>query len=244
MRIKVLEDQASFVNYAASRIAQMAIATLEVNPTFSLVLTGGSTPVPIYERLAHPNFANAIDWQRVRIFFGDERCVPPDHLDSNFGMAHKTLLQHVPIPEEQIHRLKGEMNPQSAALEYETTVRTFLDQHPPGFDLMLLGMGDDGHAASLFPGTDAINEKERWVIAHHVDKLDAWRLTMTPPLLNRSENVMFIVTGSSKSAALRQVLEGDFQPMLYPAQIIRPDNRMLTWVVDSAAAEELTIETE
>lgn len=244
MRVKVLEDQSSFVNYAASRIAQIAIATLEVNPTFSLVLTGGSTPGPIYERLAHPNFANAIDWQRVHIFFGDERCVPPDHPDSNFGMAHDTLLQHVPIPDEQIHRLKGELNPQNAASEYESVVRAFLEQNPPGFDLTLLGMGDDGHAASLFPGTNAINEKERWVVAHHVKKLDAWRLTMSPPLLNRSENIMFVVSGSSKAAALHQVIEGDFQPMRYPAQIIRPDNQMLTWVVDSAAAEELTIETE
>ncbi len=240
-KIIVQPDLNSLIEFAAYRIANMIHATLQFNPHFCLVLSGGSTPRPLYERLAQAPYATQIEWAKVHIFWGDERCVPPNHADSNYRMAHEALLSQVAIPAENIHRLRGESEPSQAASEYEQHLRTFFTDEHELFDLTLLGMGDDGHTASLFPGTAAIHEQEKWVVAHYVEKLQVWRLTLTPVALNRSANVMFLSAGASKAEILKQVLEGEFQPDVVPSQIIAPANTETVWVIDRMAGALLTL---
>jgi 6-phosphogluconolactonase len=191
-----------------------------------------------------------VDWTAVQVFWGDERCVPPDHPDSNYRMARETLLDHVPLPAGNVHRIRGELPPTQAAAEYERELHAFFSLPPLGaatrreapmasFDLVLLGMGSDGHTASLYPGTLAIHETERWVTAHRVEKLDAWRITLTPPALNAAAQVTFVVSGTPcgrKAEALRQVLAGPYRPQELPAQVIRPAPGRLCWLVDREAA--------
>jgi 6-phosphogluconolactonase len=239
-KIIVQPDINSLVEFAAYRIANMIHATLQFNEHFCLALAGGSTPRPLYERLAQAPYATQIDWAKVHIFWGDERCVPPDHVDSNYRMAQDAWLSRVAIPDENIHRLHGESEPTQAATEYEQQLRDFFAHANELFDLTLLGMGDDGHTASLFPGTAAIHEKEQWVVAHHVEKLAAWRLTLTPAALNRSANIMFLSAGAGKADTLKQVLEGEYQPDIYPSQIIAPASGETVWVIDKLAGALLT----
>lgn len=202
---------------------------------FSLVLSGGSTPRALYELLTE---TDEIDWLKVHIFWGDERCVPPDHADSNYRMAREALLDHVPLPHANIHRIRAEQDPEQAAESYEDELRHYLG--PDGrFDLVLLGMGDDGHTASLFPETAALDETERLVLANNVPQLETWRITLTAPLINRARNVAFLVAGENKAAPLREVLHGPRQPHRYPAQMIAPENGRLVWFVDQAAAANL-----
>ena len=239
--VKILPDEDSLVRYTIERIARIASATLEVNETFSIVLSGGSTPVPVYEGLARDPFAGMLDWERVHVFFGDERCVPPDHEDSNYRMAYETLLKHVSIPESNIYRMRGEDDPEQAAKAYEAALYEFFGDDETWFDVNLLGMGEDGHTASLFPGTDAIHEDERMVIAHYVEKVDRWRISLTPPGILRSGNLMFLIAGRDKADALREVMEGDYQPDVYPSQVIaRSDHAHLVWLLDAAVASKLS----
>jgi len=182
---------------------------------------------------------------RVHVFWGDERCVPPDNPQSNYQMARETLLDEVPISVSNIHRIRGEEDPEKAAVAYEKELRTFFgvdarDGSPRlGFDLILLGMGDNGHTASLFPGSPAVNEKERWVMAQYVEVVSMWRITLTPVVSNAAKNVLFIVSGAEKAERLRDVLEGPFQPEVLPAQIVRPASGRLLWFVDRTAAARL-----
>ena len=179
----------------------------------------------------------------MQVFWGDERWGPPDHPDSNYGMARQTLLSKVDVPDQNVHRMHGALDPAQAALEYETELkRTFRVDHPqlPYFDLILLGMGPDGHTASLFPGTAAIHEHRRWVVAHHVEKLHADRITLTPPVLNSAAHILFLVSGPEKAGALQSVLEGARQVDRYPAQIVLPVDGQTTWLVDQAAAANLS----
>jgi 6-phosphogluconolactonase len=181
-----------------------------------------------------------VDWARVHVFWGDERCVPPDHAESNYRMAREALLDQVSIiPAQNVHRMRGEIDPEEAADGYETDLRAcFGVSAPPRFDLILLGMGDDGHTASLFPGAEAIREQARWVAAYYVEKLGAWRLTLTPVVLNAAANVIFLVVGAGKAARLREVLDGPYQPDRLPAQVVRPSDGRLLWMVDQAASSE------
>jgi 6-phosphogluconolactonase len=217
---------------------------------FAVALAGGSTPKAAYSLLATDEFATCVDWSKVQVFWGDERCVPPDHADSNYRMAREALIDRVPLPASNVHRIRGELGPSQAASDYEKTLRLFLDSHsregeaearvsPPRFDLILLGMGDDGHTASLFPGTKAIHEQTRWVLAHYVEKLDAWRITLTPVIVNAAMEVTFVVTGSAKAERLRQVLTGPYRPDALPAQIVSPDPGHVRWLLDEAAATSL-----
>ena len=210
---------------------------------FTVALAGGSTPRGMYELLAADMYRDRIDWQKVHIFFGDERCVTPESDYSNYRMANASLLMNVSIPKRQIHRIRGEAPPNIAAAEYEgTLLRIFgeTDDRPfPRFDLILLGMGPDGHTASLFPGTAALNETKRWVVSTHVDKFagtptPADRVTLTYPVLNAAAHVLFMVAGADKAAALREVLHGAPNADLYPSQGARPTNGRLTWLVDAA----------
>ena len=201
-----------------------------------MVLAGGSTPKAAYEILAR-DYAEAIDWGRVHAFFGDERTVPPDHEDSNYRMAREALLDHVPVG--GVHRIRGELPPDEAAASYEGELRAFFEgEDPPRFDLILLGLGEDGHTASLFPETSALEVTDRLVVANPVLKLDTTRITLTAPVLNAAHDVSFLVAGGGKAEALKEVIEGDADPRAYPAKLVGPPGG-LTWMVDRAAASML-----
>lgn len=241
--IRILPDAPSLAQNAARQFSALAAAAIQARGYFSVALAGGSTPQALYRLLAGPPFAGEVDWRRVHVFWGDERCVPPDHPDSNYGMARLALLDHVPLLPENIHRMAGEKEPQQAAAGYEEELRAFFEARrlsSPCFDLVLLGMGEDGHTASLFPGTAAVREQERWVVAHLVAALKARRITLTPVILNQAAQTTFLVSGAGKAERLRQVLEGPAQPEQLPAQAIHPQNGRLTWLVDEAAVSGLS----
>lgn len=240
-KFKIQPDKTTLVRYATERIVRMAKATLEVNETFSLALSGGSTPEPVYQMMA-TEFASVLDWQRIHLFWGDERCVPPDDPQSNYHMAHETLIQHVPIPERNVHRIHGEDDPAQAAVDYEEELGRFFGDDEEWFDLTLLGMGDDGHTASIFPGTAAVQEREKMVYAHHVEaKGDLWRITLTAPAILRSSNIMFLIAGADKAPAVHEVLEGEFAPDTYPSQLIaRSEHPHIIYALDEAAAAQLS----
>ena len=232
--IKVVPDAKDLPREAAERIVTAAAAKLADNQhTFSLVLSGGSTPKLLYQLLATPEYRDRLNWSKVEIYFGDERCVGPEHPDSNYRMAHEAMLGKLPIPECNVHRMRGEIPPEQAAVEYGQLLKGKF--HDGGPDLVLLGMGDDGHTASLFPGTAALDETHHRCVANHVEKLDTWRLTMTYPFLNRAHAVLILVEGTKKAERLQQVLEGERDPKRLPIQGIRPAGT-LTWMVDAAAA--------
>jgi 6-phosphogluconolactonase len=239
--VKILADKTMLIRYAAERIVRIINATLEVNETFSIALSGGSTPYPVYELLG-TEFASALDWKRIHIWWGDERCVPIDHAESNYYNTKQVLLDHITIPEANVHRVRGEADsPHDAAAAYAKEVQAFLDDDELLFDLNILGMGEDGHTASLFPETDALNETEKLYVAHHVTaKGDLWRITQTFPTIYKSSNIMFLVSGEGKADALREVMRGADNPTLYPAQTVaRSKHLHIVWVLDEAAASKL-----
>jgi 6-phosphogluconolactonase len=240
--MQVYPDLESLVSAAAEQVATLAEDAVAARGRFSVALSGGSTPRPVYELLAADEFAARIDWSRVHIFWGDERCVPPDHPDSNSRMTRQALLDRVPIPPRQIHRMQGEIDPARAAIEYEAALRAFFGSgdETPRFDLVLLGMGDDGHTASLFPGTTALNERRRWVTENYVARLGTWRITLTPPALNAARNVIFLVSGPGKAEVLHTVLHERYQPDRFPSQLIQPVRGRLLWMIDQAAAALLS----
>ena len=226
---------------AAERIVEHCRRTLAENDTCSLCLTGGRTARLVYEALATEAFARRVEWPRVEVFWGDERCVPPDHADSNYGMAAATLLKNVPIPGDNIYRMKGELPPEEAATLYGQMLKErFGDPSQPGFDLLLLGMGDDCHTLSLFPRTAAIDEAKHRCVANFVPKLDggkgAWRITLSAPFANRSQEVLAMVAGAEKAAAVREFLEGDADPHDCPMKLIDPVAGRFTLLLDAAAA--------
>jgi 6-phosphogluconolactonase len=217
----------------------IAAATAAIGATgrFTLALSGGSTPRALYSRLAEPAQATRMDWGRVHLFWGDERCVPPTDGSSNYRMAEEALLSKVPIPPANVHRIRGEDEPRAAATGYEALLRSWFAGTT--FDLVLLGMGSNGHTASLFPGLTALGEAERWVVAELVPEVGMWRVTLTAPAINAAARVLFLVTGRDKAATLREVLSGPRDPRRLPAQLISPSPGRLTWLVDEAAAAEL-----
>jgi 6-phosphogluconolactonase len=235
--IVVVPDARSLTEEAARRIVAAAEAKLaDTNCFFSMGLSGGSTPKALYELLASDPYKSQLNWSKVDIFFGDERCVPPDDKDSNYMMAHVAMLAKLPLPEPNIHRMRGELPPEDAAIQYGKLLKERF--HDGGVDLNLLGMGDDGHTASLFPGTKALDETEHRCVANFVPRMDTWRVTMTYPFLNRSAQVLIMVAGQSKAARVKQVLEGPRDPHLLPIQGIAPAGK-LTWLLDEAAASML-----
>jgi 6-phosphogluconolactonase len=234
--IKVLPTAAAIADEAATRIEQCAEAAIELSGRFTLGLSGGSTPRMLYQRLVD-KYRAAINWAKVEVFFGDERCVPPDHADSNYRMARETLLSKVPIPGDNVYRMRGEIEPQEAAKEYGSMLKEKFGEG--GLDLILLGLGDDGHTASLFPGTAALQEMKHRCVANYAEQSTtgrSWRLTLTAPFINRCNQVMFLVVGAAKSAALAHVLEGETGSQRWPAQLIKPHSGKLTWLIDAAAA--------
>lgn len=237
--IRIYPDAASLARAAAEHFVTLAAEAIAARERFAVALSGGSTPRATYTLLASDEFAARVDWPRVHVFWGDERCVPPDHPESSFRLAHEALLSCVPIPSGNIHRVRGELEPEMAAQAYAAELRTFFGAPWPRFDLVLLGMGNDGHTASLFPGSVALGETARPVVAvtaHYQDR-PAHRVTLTPPAINAAQQVFFLVTGAAKADMVRVVLEGPEGP--YPAQRIRPTSGQLTWMMDIAAADRL-----
>jgi len=226
-------DAATLARAAADEIATRVAAGLAARPTFSLVLAGGSTPQKTYEEIV-ARHARAIEWKRVHVFFGDERCVPPDDAQSNYAMARAALLSRVAIPETNVHRMRAEVAPPPrAADEHERELRTFfVGAAWPAFDLVLLGVGEDGHTASLFPGHEALAERTRWVVAVRTEaKPPPWRLSLTLPALCASRDAMFLACGAGKRAIVAAVRAGG---ATFPSAMVRPTGR-LEWFVDDAA---------
>jgi len=230
----------------ARHVIALAADAISATGRFTLALAGGSTPRAAYALLASEAFARQVEWGRVHVLWGDERCVPTDDPRSNYQMAREALLDRVPLPPPQIHRIRGEDDPEQAAADYERELRGLLDGHSMrsqgSLDLVLLGLGDDGQTASLFPGQAAVHETERWVVAVPSPAGDMWRVTLTPAVLNRARYVTFVVSGSTKAPRLEQVLQGPFTPDVLPAQAIRPLEGRLTWMVDEAAGAGLRSE--
>lgn len=213
-----------FVNDAVALIEQAAGEAMEARGVFSLSLSGGNTPKPVYEALA----GRAIDWSKVIITFGDERCVPPDDPQSNYLMARRTLLDTIPIPAENVLRMKGEIDPAEAAKAYEAELAKRAGGEVFRHDLILLGMGPDGHTASLFPGTPALDERRKMVVENYVPKMSMWRITFTYPLLDAARHVCFLVNSVGKDDVLAEVFSGKSD---YPCAAVNPTDGKLTWLL-------------
>jgi len=242
--IIICADAAELNRRAAERFVALANEASASSGRFTVALSGGSTPKALYSLLATPGFAERIPWPKVHLFWGDERCVPPDHGDSNYRMVRESLLTKISIPSENIHRIAGEKEPKLAAMEYENELRTFFQLSEgalPRFDLILLGLGEDGHTASLFPGSEALKETKRLVAANFVENMNAYRLTLTLPVLNNAANVFFLVAGASKAVVVKELLGANSGAVNYPAAQIQPRDGKLTWIITHDAAANLRI---
>lgn len=241
--VEIFSDAGELVHAEAERIVTLAREAVRTRGRCLVALSGGSTPRPLYELLATARFATRIDWSRMHLFWGDERCVPPDHPDSNFRMTREALIDRVPLPPGNVHRIRGEDPPEQAAAAYERELHEFFgagDVPARTFDLVLLGMGRDGHTASIFPGTAAMTETRRWALPVHVEKPQGmWRVTLTTVVLNAAADVTFLVAGAEKAPRLREVLQGGAKRPGLPVQLVRPARGALHWMVDAAAGAEL-----
>jgi 6-phosphogluconolactonase len=236
----IFPDEAQLAQAAAKSIIDFGLEKIETQGRFTLTLSGGGTPKATYRLLPEMAAARRLDWRQVYVLFGDERCVPPDHPNSNYGMARQAFLDHIEIPEGNILPMLCTVSPDEAALAYEQELRQLLTHRWDGrLDLILLGLGTDAHTASLFPGSKALEEKERLVLPVYVEALESWRLTLTPPTLNSAERVMFLVQGQSKAEAVSHVFETSYDPLRWPAQVVNPENGQVEWFMDETAAGQL-----
>ncbi len=241
-QVKIVPDGDALAHTAAQEFHRLCEAAVQERGRFSVALSGGNTPRSVYSLLASAH--KELPWDRIHIFFGDERHVPLDHPDSNFRMASESLLSKVPIPENNIHRIRAELEADAAAKEYEQELRDFFhlaDHDWPRFDLIFLGIGEDGHTASLFPGSKALTEASRRVAANWVEKFQAFRITLTFPVLNHAADVLFMVSGAGKAQILSEVLRPGNRK--YPAQNVQPQNGQLLWLVDQDAGSLLRLAT-
>ncbi len=237
--IEIAAEPHSLAERAVGHFTRMAEKNIRDKGSFTVALAGGATPREMYARLA----AQPLGWEHVHVFWSDERCVPPEHPDSNFRMAYDVLLSHIGIPAGNIHRMTGEAGPVEGAARYETMLHGFFGDRLPCFDFVLLGLGSDGHTASLFPGSPAVLEDTHWVVGvtHTVPPSPLVdRITLTPLTLNAAKNIIFLVTGEEKAAAMHNVLKGPHRPDAFPAQRVTPKDGHTLWLVDSAAAKEIT----
>jgi 6-phosphogluconolactonase len=231
----IYETPADVAKALADLIVEYGANAIEASGQFVVSLAGGTTPKAAYALLAKPPYCDAIDWSAVDIFFGDERCVPPDNEQSNYKMAFGTFIGPLKIPEAHVHRMRGEDDPQRAAFDYRAVLFDVLGEAPQ-FDLVMLGLGPDGHTASLFPGQDPLTEDEQRVRAVYSNSQSQWRITLTPSVLNGTKAVCFALVGAEKAATLAAVREGPYDPTQYPSQIIAPPDGQLIWLSDKAAA--------
>ena len=238
--LEIFGSETALLQGAAEKIVTSLREEILSHGTASFALSGGTTPRGVYKLLGSEQYRDRIEWKKVHLFWGDERCVGPAMPESNFRMAKESLIRSISIPPQNVHRMHGEAKPGDAACEYEMEVRRFFglkEGEFPRFSLVLLGLGEDGHTASLFPDTAVLNEKHRIVSDVHVEALAAFRLTLTIPAINNAATVIFLVSGRTKAAILTQVLEGT--EARYPAQWIDPTAGRLFWLVDSEAASHL-----
>jgi 6-phosphogluconolactonase len=241
-KLTVLDDATSLFVHAAEEIAHVAGEAVCTHGEFTFCLTGGSTPQATYELLAS-RFHHSIDWSEAQFFWGDERCVPPGDPASNFAMANRTLLSKLELRPEQIHRMRGEDPPETGAQAYEDHLRAFFHLDPeavPTFNLVLLGLGENAHIASLFPHHSALHVKDRLAIAVEVEAPQRHRISLTAPVLNQAARVIFLVAGEAKAEAVKAVLEGPRDPAAIPAQLIAPASGEVTWMLDRGAARLLS----
>ena len=236
----VFETPEQLALAAVERFVVYSNELRDMTESFSVALAGGNTPRQVYELLSTARFKNRVEWPQVHFFFGDERCVPPEHPDSNYAMAYEALISRVPIPAKNVHRMLGEGNANENALAYENELRTFFAGLTwPRFDLVLLGMGEDGHTASLFPDSAALKEMSRWVVATRNEQSRQERITLTVPVLNHARRIMVLVTGKKKAQRLKEVLRPQPGSEQLPVQAITPIKGMLEWLVDADAASLL-----
>ncbi|MGC1620250.1 MAG: 6-phosphogluconolactonase [Candidatus Acidiferrum sp.] len=245
VEVRIQPDGAAIARCAAEKLVEIAVNAVRQKGSFELVLSGGSTPKTLYGLLVNePAFRSQLPWDKMHLFFGDERHVKPDDAQSNYRMALETLISKSPLKPEQISRIKGEYpEAEDAAKEYERQIRSHFklaEGQFPRFDLVLLGMGSEGHTASIFPGTKALHENRRIVVHNWVGKVLMDRITLTAPAINNAAHILFMVTGADKAPALTAVLERFYEPDQLPAQLIQPVNGSLLWLVDTAAGSMLT----
>jgi len=238
MELHVYKDSETLSKATAKFVADHIAATLKVRPRYTIALSGGSTPVRLHQLLADSPYAEQIDWSKLHVFWGDERAVPFDDDRNNAKMAYETLLNFVPVPADQIHVMRTDIDPVASAAEYEKVLHRYFDNTATSFDLVLLGMGDDGHTLSLFPGMPVIHEEKLWATAFWLEAQNMYRITLTRTIVNRSACVLFLTSGAKKAHALKEVLNGAPNPDLYPSQVIKPVGE-LHWFVDEAAAAGL-----
>jgi 6-phosphogluconolactonase len=216
------------------------VKSVEKKGKFIVALTGGSSPAKLYRLLAHSPYKENLSWDKTHVFWGDERWVSTTDDSSNAKMSFEALLNHVPIPLDQIHVMYANEEPNGFAGKYEEQIRKQFGNEEPRFDLILLGMGDDGHTASLFPGTPVLHEQHRLVQAYYLSPQSMFRVTLTAPCINAAKKIVFLVFGEKKADALREVLEGEYNPDKYPAQLIQPTDGQVIWLTDEFAATKLT----
>ncbi|MCP4268688.1 MAG: 6-phosphogluconolactonase [Candidatus Brocadiaceae bacterium] len=233
--IHIYPNKEKLVAATAERMVDSVEKAIVENGLCNIAMSGGNTPGGVFSLLASSPYRDRVDWNKLHVFWGDERMVPPEHKDSNFKMARETLLDHVAIPDDNVHRIRGEIAPEQAAEEYASLLNDHFGTDLPIFDIMLLGLGEDGHTASLFPGTDAVEERERHAVAVFVPKLDSWRVTLTLPVINTARDIYFLVSGRSKSDIVQRIMSMKEPSKEFPATMVKPDNGELHWMLDSEA---------
>ncbi len=236
--VRTFADPASLDRAAAEFIVDLSRNAAAERRTFSMALSGGTTPRGLYRLLALPPYRESIDWRAVHVFWADERSVPPDHEESNFRLAHDLLLSKVPLPKDHIHRIRGEIDPASAASAYEDELRSFFESAAMTFDLVLLGMGADGHTASLFPGDAALTERRRLAMSVPATESRLARITLTFAAINRARTVLFLVSGESKAPVIHDILDNGNR-QVYPAGLVQPELGRPLWYLDGGASRFL-----
>lgn len=239
MKFHIFDNAELVSENLADWICNQVEETLKDQQSFSLVLSGGSTPKILYQKLASDKYKSRIDWERVRIFWGDERVVPFTDDRNNAKMAFDILLSKVNVPASQIHIMRTDIEPNFAVVEYRKVLHTYFDSTHHSFDLVLLGMGDDGHTLSLFPGSPVIEDNQHWVNSVFNEQQEMYRITLMPLVVNKAKKIAFVVDGENKAGVLEKVLEGEQQPSKFPAQLIKPETGELHWFLDKAAAKKL-----
>jgi 6-phosphogluconolactonase len=241
MKLHIFKTKEEMSDQLASWMCDLIGESLKNQEFFTLVLSGGETPKLLYKQLVSSKYKEKINWKRIHIFWGDERVVPFTDDRNNAKMAYELLIDHLDIPATQVHIIRTDIEPNFAVDEYRKMLHTYFDHTPRSFDLVLLGMGDDGHTLSLFPDSPIIEEQTHWVNAVFTKKQEMYRITLMPLLVNRSSNIAFMVDGGKKANILQQVLEGEYTPTKLPAQIINPKEGELHWFLDEAVAKDLNV---
>ncbi|RAW00350.1 6-phosphogluconolactonase [Pseudochryseolinea flava] len=239
MSIHIFKDVDSLVAASADLVVTRAQESIAKHGRFSLVLSGGSSPKRLHELLTSDDYRNKIEWSKVFFFFGDERYVPADHPDSNYLMAKQTLFDPLKIPANQVFIMDTTLSPEASASAYETAIKEYFGTAPVKFDLIILGLGDDAHTASLFPGTSVLQEQQALVKSLYIEKVKMNRITLTAPLINQAHHIAFLLFGAGKAPAVEQVLKGAVNITQYPAQLIKPIAGKLEWYMDEPAAKNI-----